>query len=247
MGRARLEKTRPSDPGPVRVLHRDAELLVLDKPSGLPTTHPSGGDCLVARARELDAGAPRLHASSRLDAPVTGVVTFARSGRAIEQLLAARRTGRYHRGYLALAAAAPEPAEGVWQRAIAIDPRDKRKRAAVDDDARGAKPARTRYRVLARADGAVALWLEPETGRTHQLRVHAADAGVPLLGDRQYGGAPRLVRADGRTAAARRVMLHCARVELTLEERGEPRLLESPLPEDMRALWEAAGGGELTW
>src|SRR6266545_3893474 len=73
-----------------RVVHRDDDLLVIDKPSGLPTTSPDGVNCLASWAREHDPDAPRLHASSRLDAEVTGLVTFARTSRAIQQLTAAR-------------------------------------------------------------------------------------------------------------------------------------------------------------
>src|ERR1700755_3605750 len=87
----------------VRVLHRDAELLVLWKPAGLPTTSPDGRGCLTELAAQLDPAAPHLHASSRLDAEVTGIVTFARTTRAIEHLLEARRSGRYERFYLGLA------------------------------------------------------------------------------------------------------------------------------------------------
>ena len=71
----------------IAIVHRDAELLVVNKPSGLPTTSPDGGDCLVARVHELDPDAPRLHPTSRLDAEVSGLVTFARTARATEALL----------------------------------------------------------------------------------------------------------------------------------------------------------------
>ncbi len=88
----------------VRVAHRDAALLILEKPSGLPTTSlPGGGEALTDVAVRLDPDAPALHASSRLDAEVTGLVTFARTKAANAALLEARRRGRYGRRYLALA------------------------------------------------------------------------------------------------------------------------------------------------
>ncbi|HMI90366.1 MAG TPA: pseudouridine synthase, partial [Polyangiales bacterium] len=207
----------------VRVLHRDAHLLVLEKPSGLPTTGPGSGRTLVDVAHELDPDAPRLHPSSRLDAEVSGIVTFARTPEATQHLLAARKAGRYLRGYLGISAAAPQPASGSWEHAIGIDPRDARKRRVVPVSSAGARPACSLYRVLAvveapdpagdkgeeRARGrACALWLEPQTGRTHQLRVHAAHAGVALYGDRPYGGPQRLVLADGSVVTARRTLLH---------------------------------------
>ncbi|HKP57025.1 MAG TPA: pseudouridine synthase, partial [Polyangiales bacterium] len=97
-----------------RVVFRDADLLVLDKPSGLPTTSPDGGECLAAWARAHDPDAPRMHPSSRLDAEVTGLVTLARTPRAIQQLTAARAAGQYRRFYVGLAGRSPEPPAGDW-------------------------------------------------------------------------------------------------------------------------------------
>lgn len=231
---------------PVRVLHRDAHLLVLEKPSGLPTTAPPGGGrCLVDLARELDPDAPRLHPSSRLDAEVSGIVTFARTPEATEHLLAARRAQRYARGYLGIASAAPEPDRGEWQFAIGIDPRDARKRRVVADDAPGARTAQSRYRVLVARERCALLWLEPQTGRTHQLRVHAAHAGAALYGDRPYGGPQRLVLADGSVVTARRTMLHCCRVTVPAVGGGALLRFESDPAEDLIAFWVAAGGGEI--
>ena len=128
----------------VTVVHRDAHFLVLSKPPRLPTTHPTGGDCLVRRAATLDPDAPHLHASSRLDAEVTGMVTFARTKRANEALRRARHEGRYGRLYLALAMApdAPTLAE-AWTEAIAMDPADPRRRRAVPAGTADAKESRT--------------------------------------------------------------------------------------------------------
>lgn len=233
----------------VRVLHRDDDLLVLYKPSGLPTTSPDGKRCLTEVAAKLDPDAPRLHASSRLDAEVTGLVTFARTTRAIEALLHARSQGRYERFYLALTAAAPEQNQGSWTWPIDRDPRDPRKRVARDDAARSmprAREALTHYHVLSRQP-LIALWLlRPMTGRTHQLRVHAARAGFPLLGDRHYGGAMQRTLNDGRVLRAPRVMLHCAHVRVPAPERGGggTQLLdfEAEVPDDFRRLWLALGG-----
>jgi 23S rRNA-/tRNA-specific pseudouridylate synthase len=249
----------------VRVLHRDADLLVLYKPAGLPTTSPDGRSCLTAIAAELDPSAPRLHASSRLDAEVTGVVTFARTTRAIEGLLAARRAGQYERFYLGLATGPLEPAAGELDWPIDRDPRDPRKRITVERSAtaklqrersssrgtpskRGrdqAQDARTRYRVLDVQPTAALLLLSPLTGRTHQLRVHVARAGVPLLGDRHYGGPMKCTLPNGRVVRAGRVMLHCARVRLPSFERAATQsqlTLDAPIPDDFRRVWLALGG-----
>lgn len=234
---------RPEGPASVRVVHRDEQLLVLYKPPGLPTTSPDGRGCLVEVAKGLDPRAPRLHPSSRLDAEVSGLVTFARTRRATHALLDARAAGAYGRLYLAVATGAPEPPEGRWEGAVAIDPRDKRRRIVPDasQPATGARQAQTDYRVRERApEGAALLELRPQTGRTHQLRVHAAAAGVALLGDVVYGGPRRLVRPDGRVVTARRVMLHCARLTLPdVARRGGTLTFSEPLPDDMAAVWEA--------
>jgi len=254
---SRSERAPGSAPAAVRVLHRDAHLLVLEKPSGLPTTGPGAGRTLVDVARELDPDAPRLHPSSRLDAEVSGIVTFARTPEATQHLLAARKAGRYARGYLGIAAAAPQPAHGTWEQAIGIDPRDARKRRVVDAQSAGARTACSHYRVLAalaaassedataeeRARGqACALWLEPQTGRTHQLRVHAAHAGVALYGDRPYGGPQRLVLADGSVVTARRTLLHCCRVSVPAVEGGDELRFTSEPAAELVAFWSAAGG-----
>jgi 23S rRNA-/tRNA-specific pseudouridylate synthase len=195
---------------------------------------------LTELAAQLDPSAPHLHASSRLDAEVTGIVTFARTSRAIEALLEARRAGRYERFYLGLATGAPEPASGEFHWSIDRDPRDARKRVALPPTAAGknAQAALTRYRTLQLLPTAALMLLMPQTGRTHQLRVHVAKAGVPLLGDRHYGGPTSRTLPDGRVVRAGRVMLHCARVRL-------PQLagaVDAPIPDDMRRLWAALGG-----
>lgn len=228
-----------------RIVHRDDHLLVLDKPPGIPTTSPDRTRCLVDLARELDPKAPNLHPTSRLDAEVSGLVTFARTKRANEALMKARAAGRYRRLYLALAPAAPSPPEGEWRAAIAIDPRDKRKRTAVGEGVvqPGSREAWTEYETGAVRDAGCVLWLWPRTGRTHQLRVHAAAAGIPLLGDVPYGGARRLVRPDGRVIHVPRVMLHCHALRLPrIAGDGGELVLGSPARDDIMKVWAGIGG-----
>jgi len=227
------------------VVYRDAHFLVLHKPSGLATTSPGQGPTLVQAAHRLDPEAARLHPSSRLDAEVSGLVTFARTKEATEHLLAARQAGEYTRGYLALAPRAPSPADGEWREAIAIDRRDPRKRIVAGQGAAGARDAHTLYRTLDALPQAALLWLSPQTGRTHQLRVHAAHAGIPLLGDRHYGGAARVVRVDGSVISVRRTMLHCTRVSFPNPEGGTRLLFEALPPPDFVALWVALDGPSL--
>lgn len=224
----------------VSVVHRDRHLLVLFKPARLPTTHPSGGDCLVARAASIDPDAPRLHVTSRLDAEVTGLVTFARTRLANAALRAARREHRYHRLYLALTDRGGLETPAVWTEAIAIDPNDPRRR--VPSAAPSAKAARTRATQRATGGPLTLLELRPETGRTHQLRVHAAEHGLALFGDLHYGGNKRTVLPNGRVLTARRTMLHCAALDLPHVD-GDGRLqLSCDPPRDFAKLWMGAGG-----
>ena len=227
------------------VLYRDAHFLVLNKPSGIATTAPDGGPCLFATARALDPDAPQLHPLSRLDTQVSGIVVFARTERANARALMARRQGEFTRRYLGLAKVGALADEGEFRSAIALDPRDPKKRRALPEGTAlpGAKPALTRYRVRARAGAIVALDLYPQTGRTHQLRVHSAAAQSPLLGDVAYGGERRLTLDNGRILSAGRVMLHCAHVALPHPDSARARLsLSLAPPADLLKLWLSAGG-----
>ena len=246
----------------VGIVHRDDALLVLAKPSGLPTTSPDPReDCLVRRAAKLDPDAPRLHPTSRLDAEVSGLVTFARTKEANQAILAARREGRYGRLYLAIATTAPTPPGGRWSWAIGIDPRDPRRRRAhpagaassnapsfegggVDRAAHAAslREATTDYAVIAETAEATLLALRPRTGRTHQLRVHAAEAGSPLVGDVHYGGVRRVTRANGRVVRAPRVMLHCASVDVPDVAAAGTLRLRLPVLDDFAQVWARLGG-----
>jgi 23S rRNA-/tRNA-specific pseudouridylate synthase len=227
-----MRRSPPDDE--IRVVHRDRHLLIVVKPTGLATTSPSGPS-LAARVIALDPHAPRLHPSSRLDAEVTGLVTFARTRIATKALLRARREGTYRRLYLALAHGALE-GEGAWTFPIGRDA-DPRKRR-VDETG---VPAATDYAALSSSNGVVLLALYPRTGRTHQLRVHASAAGVPLLGDVHYGGPRRLALADGRVVSAGRVMLHCAALDLPAIERDPVSVVEPP-PDDFARTWSRSGG-----
>ncbi len=229
----------------LQVVYRDAHFLALAKPPGIASTAPDAAPSLFGLARELDPHAPQLHPLSRLDTQVSGLLVFARDELANRLVLAARREGRLLRRYLALTQHAPEPPAGEFHASIGLDPRDPKKRRALPEGAAGigVKSAHTRYRVRVRSGPIVAVDMWPVTGRTHQLRVHAAHAGTPLLGDVAYGGTKRVGLASGRILSAGRVMLHCAELRLPHPDpaRGELRL-SLDVPEDMERLWRAAGG-----
>lgn len=216
-------------------------MLVVDKPARLRTTAASGPS-LASAVRALDPDAPRLHASSRLDAEVTGLVTFARTRAATKALLALRERGRYHRRYLALCAGELPADTGTCRGPIARDPASDRRRRVVSEpqDDPQAQPARTDWEVLGRASGLLLVAFVPHTGRTHQLRVHAAHLGAPIFGDALYGGPRRHVRDDGRVASASRTLLHCAALRLEFDR--DPVAVEARPPDDFERAWRAAGG-----
>jgi len=241
--------------GGVTLLGEHAGLVFVSKPAGVATEPDHAGVAgslveLVARELALPRG--ELHAVSRLDVGVSGVVTFARSAAGRELAAELRARGAFLRRYVAVAAGAPEPAEGTWNSALARRPR-------ASERSHDERPAETRYATAGRAGRVVVagpeharveleptlLALSPVTGRTHQLRVHAARASVPFFGDGAYGGAQRLVLANGSVRALGRVCLHAAWVELEL---GRDRLrVEAPPPDDLVALWSDCGGAPEAW
>jgi 23S rRNA-/tRNA-specific pseudouridylate synthase len=230
----------------VTFLAREGDLVAVAKPAGIPTIPDHGGAAysLLARvARALGLDAAQVHPTSRLDRDVSGVVVFALSRAAGERLMQARAEGRYERRYLALATQAPVPARGTWDAPIGRG-RDPKLRAVQGRDA---VPATTRYAVTAVAPGGVAmLAVAPVTGRTHQIRVHAAHAGAPLLGDRAYGGPARLTLPGGRVIEPGRIALHAARVVVP-GEGGATLVLSAPLPSELASLWSALGGEPAAW
>jgi len=203
-------------------LHRGKDLVAVDKPAGIatvPDTRDAHNSLVHRVARELGVRAESIHVTSRLDRGVSGVVVFALSDKARDSLQDARTSGAYFRRYLAIAARAPSPAEGEWTTPVE------------------GKPSRSRYRVVATAERGAFLHVEPETGRTHQIRIHASGAKSPLLGDTKYGGSRTLVLPTGKVLPLERIALHCAhvRVEGVVDARA-------PIPSELRDWWAALGG-----
>jgi 23S rRNA pseudouridine1911/1915/1917 synthase len=214
-----------------RLLFADEHLVAVDKPAGVPAqaTLTSDRGTLPSLVSALLGGQVTL--VHRLDRETSGVTVLARSRAAAAALAEAFRAGTARKTYLALCARAPAPPEGRLEAAIGKDPR----RAGLRQVSPGGDAAATRYRTL--ATGAAALveaW--PETGRTHQLRVHLAHLGAPILGDPKYGG-PRMVG----TVGVPRVMLHALRLELAHPVGGAPLVFEAPLPADLGELAAALG------
>jgi len=226
-------------PGPLdraRLLYADGDLVAVDKPPGVPsqpTLTTDRGTLPDLVAALLGAPVTLVH---RLDRETSGVTVLARTKVAAAALGDAFRTGGPSKTYLALCARAPSPPEGRLDAPLGKDP----SRAGLRRvDPRG-DPAATRYRTLRAGPLAALVEASPETGRTHQLRVHLAHLGAPLLGDPRYGG-PRRV---GEVSIPR-VLLHARRLEIVHPTRGERLAFEAPVPEDFRAVERAllAGNG----
>jgi 23S rRNA pseudouridine1911/1915/1917 synthase len=225
------------------ILARGDGWVAVDKPAGIPTIPDQGGasHALIAlAARALSLEPAQLHATSRLDREVSGVVVFALAREAAAHLRHLRDEHEYVRRYLAIAVRAPAVAEGTWSVPIGRA-RDPRHRAP---NGRDAVAAETHFAVVARAGPFALLALAPVTGRTHQLRVHASHAGAPLLGDRAYGAPPRVTLSSGRVFAFDRIALHAARVTLGTVATVA---IDSPVPEKLRAAWLALGGDDAAW
>ncbi len=226
-----------------RLLHEDERFLAVDKPPGvsLATSGRPGHGGAEAVARLLAAAGVALPGplpllAHRLDAGTSGVVVLARDEEAHRAFTRALQERRARKVYRALVWGHPTPARGTLDAALGRDPRDGR-RMRVDP---GGKPSATAYATLRRHRSVADLELVPLTGRTHQIRVHLASRGHPIVGDDLYGGATRWrgVR-DGALRAAlsatTRPLLHAASLEV-------PELglaVEAPLPDDYRALLAA--------
>jgi 23S rRNA-/tRNA-specific pseudouridylate synthase len=221
------------------ILHRDEHLLIIDKPSGLATTAPRPTDPSLTRWVRQQFPDLNAHPTSRLDASVSGLVTFALTRSANRRLLEARRAGSYERVYFGITLEQPMTVAGEWTWPISIDPRNPMLRVA--GAGRGERDASTRYEVVASTSNGALLRLMPRTGRTHQLRVHAAKAGLPLFGDHAYQGPRRRTLPDGSVITARRVMLHCARVSFPWRTADRIRF-EALVRPDMERVWLALGG-----
>jgi RluA family pseudouridine synthase len=215
------------------ILYRDEQLLAIDKPAGLPA-HPT----VAGRCNALDLVANRLREEGftsapillhRLDADTTGILLFALTAAANRSLYRQFVEHRIEKVYLALVAGSPPDAFGVTN---FLRPGRRGRMEAVHA---GGQQAETAFRTVRHSAGYALVEARPKTGRTHQIRVHLAGAGYPLLGDTLYGG-PTAIAVAGRVLPLPRHLLHACRLTFRHPASGEGITLEAPLPDDFRLL-----------
>lgn len=242
------------------ILYEDEDVIVLDKPAGI-SVHP-------ASQKDTDTLANRLifylrnkgedsviRIFGRLDRDTSGAVLAVKNRPAATRLQRQRENGSLFKSYLAITEHAPYPAAGTISAPIGNDPR-KRNRMCVTADG---KNAVTHYETLAAKDGCALIRLTLETGRTHQIRVHMAHTGCPLLGDPIYGSgacksfppdslSPHCDDTPGENMALppiKRTALHAESIHFLQPFTGEELLIEAPLPDDMRLYLSERGGEEV--
>ena len=215
----------------IPILYEDAEALVIDKPAGLPVDRPrKGGPCLEDHFEQLRLGFQRdpvpVH---RLDTDTSGCLLLARNPKALKRYGHAFEERQVGKRYLGILAGIPDEEEGTIDLALSkISSAEKGWRMIA---AKKGKPSVTHWRVAALGNGLALVEFRPETGRTHQIRIHAlAGLGIPLLSDPVYGtgkGAPR-------------TMLHAA--GLSIQREKKPAIeAAAPLPTDFAAAGFAQG------
>jgi 23S rRNA pseudouridine1911/1915/1917 synthase len=232
-----VDATPEPEPIPLAIIYEDADLIVLDKPAGL-VVHPAPGhprgtlvNALLHHAPQMSInGTNRPGIVHRLDKDTSGLMVVAKTDRAQTALVRQWADRTVRKGYVALAAGVVADDAATIDAPIGRDPAQ-RQRMAVHPKGR---PAVTHLTTRERFQSTSLLDVEPETGRTHQIRVHLAFIGHPIIGDAVYGHDRASARRRGEPWLPRHV-LHAASLGFRLPD-GRPVSFESPLPPDLSAL-----------
>lgn len=218
------------EPIALDVLFEDGDVLAVNKPPRM-TVHPSPGhvsstlvNAILAHCGDLSGigGVMRPGIVHRLDRDTSGVILVAKNDASHNALAAQLKARTIEKTYLALVEGTPKPPEGVIDAPIARDPQQRQRMAVLS----GGRDSTTAYRLIERFNGAALLEARPKTGRTHQIRVHLAAIGHPIIGDRVYGR---------RSALVDRQFLHAWRIAFDHPRSGERLTLEAPLAADLDA------------
>jgi len=212
-----------------RLLYRDGLMLVIDKPSGIPVhAGPAGGDNLEKYFDALRFGLPRPPSlAHRLDRDTSGCLALGRHPKALRKLGKLFSEGKVEKTYWAVSKGVPEKLSGTIDAPLKKETRGSGWRVVIAqaNNASG-QHAVTTYRVLAQQDGLCFIEAKPKTGRTHQIRVHLASIGAPIIGDPQYGE----LSPDERAQA---MMLHARRLVIPISANKPPVAVEAAPPRAM--------------
>lgn len=215
---------------PLNIVFEDNDVIVLDKPAGL-TVHPAPSHARHTLVNALLAHYPGLSQWGdtqrpgivhRLDKDTSGLIIIAKNDSAYKNLTAQFKSRNVKKGYLVLVKGKLEPSRGIIEAPIGRHPTQRKKMAIVEEG----KPSRTKYRVIKYLDGFTLAEVTPETGRTHQIRVHLAAIGHPVVGDSVYG-----VKSD----YVKRQFLHAYKLGFYLPASDDYREFVSDLPEDLKS------------
>jgi tRNA pseudouridine32 synthase/23S rRNA pseudouridine746 synthase len=215
-----------------RLLYRDGLMLVIDKPAGLAVHRgPKGGESLGDHFDVLRFGLPRMPSlAHRLDRDTSG-----RHRKALALLGKLFKNGKIGKAYWAVVEGSPDADEGRID--IALGKLDEDRGWWMKPDPNG-MPSSTTWKVMGRGAGLTWLALAPLTGRTHQLRVHCAEMGWPILGDNIYGNAPR--------SGGPPLHLHSREIVVPISKNKPPVVTTAPVPKHMREILSACGWKEAT-
>jgi 23S rRNA pseudouridine1911/1915/1917 synthase len=233
---------------PLDVLYEDQWMVAINKPAGM-VVHPSKGHwsgtltaALVYHFESLSsAGGPtRPGIVHRLDRETSGVIAIAKSNQVHLALAKQFEERSTEKEYFAIVVGQPEDDRGRIEQPIGVHPYHREKMAIRDQHATS-RPASTFYEVTARLGRFATLRLLPRTGRTHQIRVHLAHLGCPVLCDRLYGGRSQITHGelldqDDDIIVLSRQALHARRLEITHPQTGHRIFFEAPLPEDLKSV-----------
>jgi 23S rRNA pseudouridine1911/1915/1917 synthase len=212
---------------PLDVIYEDADLAAINKPAGM-VVHPAAGNrsgtvvnAALARWPEMRriTGEERAGVVHRLDKDTSGVLVLAKTPAALKSLQQQFKQRTVYKRYIALVEGVPESSSGLIEAAIGRDTRQRRLMAVVRDG----RPAVTRYDVIEHLGDYALLSVEPHTGRTHQIRVHLAWLGHPVVGDTVYGRRKQRIRM-------KRLFLHAAELQVDSPSTGARLTLSAPLP-----------------
>ncbi|GAA4763205.1 RluA family pseudouridine synthase [Stakelama sediminis] len=227
----------------LNVVYEDEHLLVIDKPAGL-VVHPAAGNpdgtlvnaLLHHCAGQLSGigGVARPGIVHRIDKDTSGLIVAAKHDRAHEGLARQFKAHSIDRRYRAIVAGVPMQSEGVIEAPLGRSPANRKKMAIVP----GGKHATTRYRLIQPLKEAALIECRLETGRTHQVRVHMASIGHPLLGDPVYGRPRTVHRSTLETLSFRRQALHAAHLGFTHPIDSRNLAFDSEIPADMGELFK---------